>query len=77
MWVAASLWLRRRRPLHRARSRPGLRTVCGHWPTDQFVGQIISHLRREMRPYTRGGDLEDTVMLDQSYLPTHVIAHLI
>ncbi|HEY5785285.1 MAG TPA: hypothetical protein VIT65_10950 [Microlunatus sp.] len=28
-----------------------------------------------MWSYTRGGDLEDTVMLDQSYLPTGVIAH--
>lgn len=41
----------------------------------QCVGQIMSHLRSEMRPYTRGGDLKDTVMLDQSYLPTRVIAH--
>jgi hypothetical protein len=41
----------------------------------QLVGQIMSHLRSEVRPYTRGGDLEDTVMLDQSYLPTRVIAH--
>ena len=41
----------------------------------QFVGQIMRHLRSEVRPDTRGGDLEDTVMLDQSYLPTRVIAH--
>jgi hypothetical protein len=41
----------------------------------QCVGQIMGHLRSEMRPYTRGGDLKDTVMLDQNYLPTRVIAH--
>ena len=41
----------------------------------QCVSQIMTHLRSEVRPTTRGGDLKDTVMLDQRYLPTRVIAH--
>jgi len=44
-------------------------------PLVQFVGQVMSHLRSEVWSYTRGGDLEGTVMLDQSHLPTAVIAH--
>ena len=41
----------------------------------QLVGQIMSHLRSEVRPTTRGGDLKDTVMIDQSQPPTRVSAH--
>ena len=44
-------------------------------PLVQCVGQVMSHLGSEVRSRTRGGDLEGTVMLDQSYLPTGVIAH--
>jgi len=44
-------------------------------PLVQCVGQVMSHLGSEVRSRTRGGDLEGTVMLDQSYLPTRVIAH--